>query len=56
MSNMMFIMVESGMKAAAKKEKKEPSMFRAGLMTFISMSSLLFFVVCLLGALPYVFM
>lgn len=57
MSNMMFMMLESGMKAAAKpKEKKQPSILYTGLVSLIGMSSVLFFVVCLLCALPYVFL
>lgn len=57
MNDMMFVILENSVKAAAKpKEKKQPSKLKTGLLTLISACTLLFYVVCLLCALPYVFM
>ena len=57
MNNMMFVILENSVKAATKpKEKKQPSKLKTGLLTLISACTLLFYVVCLLCALPYVFM
>ena len=57
MNNMMFVILENSVKAAVKpKEKRQPSRLKTGIISLVSASVLIFYVVCLLCALPYVFM
>ena len=57
MNNMMFVILENSVKAAVKpKEKRQPSRLKTGIISLVSASVLIFYVICLLCALPYVFM
>lgn len=57
MDNLFVVFLEAGVKSLQKpKKKKERGIWFTRLVTLVAASPLIFFMICLLGALPYVFM